>query len=276
MPGSKPPDHPITSAASIRRTYWLLIRDSRFRRLYLRLLGNIFRIYFAPQFFRPRGHRRIPLDMRLDALIPFDRTWFPCYLGFTRLWIGSVGWLHLRFGARALPEIAAFIEGLESLFLAAHKVFSRLDSTLASRPGPLLDLDSLLIHLGDRNSFCFPSLHVMIARYTAIRTGAGLDRLRSPGQDFGPEKAFLRERDIALPAQAGDLFQCTCLEGFAEGMKALEALSGPTSEAIRVFQSAGIHFFLRRDSQYEFHPVGLCQCRQTGGITLTSQPRHRI
>lgn len=194
MPGRKPPDHPITSPASVCRTYWLLVREPGFRRLYLRLIKNIFRIYFLPQFIRPRGLARVPLDMELDALIPFDRTWLPCYMGFTRLWIGSVGWLHARFGKRALPEIESFIVGLESLFLASHKVFSRLDSTLASRPGPVADLDSLLIHLSDRNSFCFPSLHVMIVKYNADKLGAILDRLARPGEDFSAEKAFLRER----------------------------------------------------------------------------------
>ncbi|MDB5047402.1 MAG: hypothetical protein JWO30_473 [Fibrobacteres bacterium] len=198
MPGRKPPDHPITSAASVLRLYWIVFRNPRFRRRYLRLIGNIFRIYFKPQFFRRRGHTRIPLDMELDGLVPFDPTWLPCYLGFVRLWVGSLGWLHVRFGDRALPEMEAFVAGLETLFLEAHKIFSQRDSTVASRPGPLPSLESLIIHLSDRNSFCFPSLHVMIARYNARRIGASLDRLGGPGEDFSAEKAFLEERALRI------------------------------------------------------------------------------
>ncbi len=213
MPGSKPPDHPITSAASVRRMYWLLLAKPRFRRAYLRLCMTIFRTYIRPQFFQGRGHRKIQLDTELDARLPFDPTWLPCYLGFVRLWEGSLGWLHIRFGDRALPELEGFVQGMESLFLAARGVFAELDSTVASRPGfwppgpwpsgpgrggRPARLDWLLIQCFDRNSFCFPSLHVMIVRYNAARIEAGLDRLRSPGEDFSAEKAFLEERALRI------------------------------------------------------------------------------
>ncbi|MDB5106385.1 MAG: hypothetical protein JWP91_4074 [Fibrobacteres bacterium] len=198
MPGSKPPSHPITSAASVLRLYWLLAREPRFRRICLRLVRNILRTYFLPQFFRKRGHVRIPLDMELDHLVPFDPTWLPCYLGFVRLWIGSLGWLHLRFGDRALPEMESFVAGLESLFLGARKVFAHRDTTVATRPGPGPSLDSLVIHLSDRNSFCFPSLHVMIVRFNARRMAASIRRLQGPGEDFSAEVAFLEERSARI------------------------------------------------------------------------------
>jgi hypothetical protein len=198
MAGSKPTPHSITSPASLLRLYWVLARRGGFRRRYLRMIGNIFRIYFLPQFRRKPGHVKVALDVELDALVPFDPTWLPCYLGFVRLWTGSLGWLHRRFGDRALPEMEAFVIGLESLFLEAGKVFSARDSTLASRPGPRFNLDSLVIHLSDRNSFCFPSLHVMIVRYNAQRMSAALDRLKGPGEDFSAEKAFLEERSARI------------------------------------------------------------------------------
>ena len=198
MPGKKPPFHPITSAASVARLYWLLLSNARFRRVYLRLARSIYAIYFRPQFLRRRGHVKVPLDMELDDLIPFDPTWLPCYLGFVRLWMGSLGWLHRRFGDRALPEMEAFVAGLETLFHEAGRIFSRLDSTLAGRPGPRLTMDSLVIHLSDRNSFCFPSLHVMIVRFNARRMEAALDRLKGPGEDFSAEKAFLEARSARI------------------------------------------------------------------------------
>lgn len=198
MPGIKPTPHPITSAASLARLYRLLLTNSRFRRTYLRLVRSIYSIYFLPQFLRKRGHTRVSLDMELDGLVPFDPTWLPCYLGFVRLWMGSLGWLHLRFGDRALPEMEIFVSGLESLFREAGKVFSRLDSTVAGRPGPRLSMDSILIHLSDRNSFCFPSLHVMIVRFNARWMAAALDRLKAPGGDFSAETAFLEARSARI------------------------------------------------------------------------------
>ena len=198
MPGSKPPPHPITSAASVLRLYWLLARKPRFRGLYLGLIRTIIRTYFLPQFRRARGRAKVPLDMELDALIPFDPTWLPCYLGFVRLWTGSLGWLHRRFGDRALPEMESFVIGMESLFLEAAKVFSQRDSTMATRPGPLPSLDSLLIHCSDRNSFCFPSLHVMIVRFNSGRMAAALHRLRGQGEDYSAEKAFLETRSARI------------------------------------------------------------------------------
>ncbi len=198
MPGSKPPSHPITSAGSVLRLYGLLVRKPRFRGLYLRLVRTIVRTYFLPQVRFGRGHVKVALDMELDGLIPFDPTWLPCYLGFVRLWTGSLGWLHRRFGDRALPEMEAFVIGLESLFLEASKVFSRLDSTVATRPGPRPSLDSLVIHLSDRNSFCFPSLHVMIVRFNAQCMAAALERLKEPEEDFSAEMAFLEARSARI------------------------------------------------------------------------------
>jgi hypothetical protein len=198
MPGTKPPAHPITSAASVARLYWVILRRPRFAKLGLRLVGNIIRTYFAPQFIRRKGLKIVPLDTELDALVPFDHTWLACYMGFVRLWTGSLGWMHRRFGDRALPEMEGFVTGLESLFLEAYKVFRDLDSTVASRPGPRASLDSLVIHLADRNALCFPSLHVMIVRYNVRRVAAAVDRLKAPGEDFSGELAFLEERSLRI------------------------------------------------------------------------------
>lgn len=196
MPGSKPPAHPITSAASLLRLHWLLLRRPRFGARYLRLIRTITRTYFLPQF--GAGNRdRVSVDLELDHAVPFDDTWLDCYLGFVRLWQGSLGWLHLRFGDRALPEMLAFLDGLETLFLEARKVFAVRDTTLASRPGPRLGFMSLLIHLADRNSFCFPSLHVMIVRYNAMALAGAVSRL-APAADHGPEIAFLEERALRI------------------------------------------------------------------------------
>lgn len=193
MPGIPPPPHPITSAASLWRLHWLIVTRPRFGKRYLRLIATIFRTYFLPQLgFHKR--ERVLLDLELDRAIPFDPSWMECYLGFVRMWQGTLGWMHVRFGDAALPEMLAFLEGMETLFLEARRVFSRRDSTLGSRPGPLPKFESLVLHLADRNSFCFPSLHVMIVRFNAMRLAQSVGRLAGPGEDYSAELAFLEGR----------------------------------------------------------------------------------
>ena len=193
MPGIPPPPHPITSAASLWRLYWLIITRPRFGRRYLRLISTIIRTYFLPQF-EARKRERVMLDLDLDYAIPFDPSWMRCYLGFVRMWQGTLGWMHRRFGDAALPEMFAFMEGMETLFLEARRVFARRDSTLGSRPGPLPVFESMVLHLADRNSFCFPSLHVMIVRFNAMRLAQAVSRLGGPGEDYSGELAFLEGR----------------------------------------------------------------------------------
>jgi hypothetical protein len=187
----------LASAAALRRFHWLLVARPRFGRRCLRLFATMVRRYILPQF---SAHRRVrvALDTGLDAAVPFDESWLPCYLGFIRLWQGSLGWLHLRFGDRALPEMEGFIKGLESLFLEAAKVFALRDSTLAGRPGPRLRPGSLLIHAFDRNAFCFPSLHVMIVRYTHLRLAAAVSRLGGESGACPEELAYLEERALRI------------------------------------------------------------------------------
>jgi hypothetical protein len=155
------------------------------------------RSYILPQFSAHR-RERVSLDTELDSAVPFDASWLPCYLGFVRLWQGSLGWLHLRFGERALPEMEGFVEGLETLFLEAAKVFALRDSTLAGRPGPGLRPGALLIHAFDRNAYCFPSLHVMIVRYTHLRLAAAVSRLCAGEGACPAELAYLEERALRI------------------------------------------------------------------------------
>lgn len=181
----------------MRRFHWLVLARPRVGLRCLRLFATILRAYIFPQFTAHR-RARVALDMELDAAVPFDETWISCYLGFVRLWQGSLGWLHLTFGERALPELEGFIEGLESLFREAAKVFALRDSTLAGRPGPRLRPGSLLIHAFDRNAYCFPSLHVMIVRYNHLRLAASVARLCDEEGACSAELAFLGERALRI------------------------------------------------------------------------------
>jgi hypothetical protein len=191
--------HPILSAASRARLAYVLIRHPRVGLLFLRVLKTTWTRFFLPQYgpWRSASLRKVSMD--LDGAFAFDAAWYPTYMGFTALWMGSLGWLHRRFGRRAVPDIHAFLQGLETLFVEAHKVYSRCQSTVsASRPDgrhPALPTrpagTPLAIRLFDPNLHCFPSTHVMIVGYNAWRLASVLERFGSREGEFEAEKAFL-------------------------------------------------------------------------------------
>jgi hypothetical protein len=183
-------DHPITSLASQVRLAALLVLSPGTGLLFLRVLATTWTRFFLPQYRPWRTGRVRKVAMALDAGFGFDASWYPTYMGFTRLWTGSLGWLHRRYGSRALPDIRAFLLGLESIFVEAHKVYSRCQSTVSeSRVRP--KGTPLAIRLFDPNLHCFPSTHVMIVGYNAWKLAGILDRLKAPGEDHADVKEFL-------------------------------------------------------------------------------------
>lgn len=190
----------MVSTASLLRLIRVLCTHPGLGLLFLRVLWTTWTRFFLPQYGPWRSARSRKVTMELDSLFRFDAAWYPCYMGFTRLWMGSLGWLHRRFGRRAVPEIRAFLVGLESLFVEAHKVYARCQST-ASGTGPH-SIGSpgrpkgtpLAIRLFDPNLHCFPSTHVMIVGYNAWRMAAILQRLRGSEEDFRAEADFVLEQ----------------------------------------------------------------------------------
>lgn len=193
--------HPIVSAASRARLAYVLVRHPRVGLLFLRVLRTTWTRFFLPQYGPWRSGKFRKVSMDLDGGFPFDAAWYPTYMGFTSLWMGSLGWLHLRFGRRAVPDIHAFLSGLESLFVEAHKVYARCQSTVSAggpdgaHPAmpPRPAGTPLAIRLFDPNLHCFPSTHVMIVAYNAWRLAAVLDRFGKDEAEFAAEKAFVLE-----------------------------------------------------------------------------------
>jgi hypothetical protein len=189
----------MVSARSRARLAFALLRHPRLAVGFLRVLRTTWTRFFLPQYGPWRSGRVRRVAIGLDAGFRFDAAWYPTYMGFTALWMGSLGWLYGRFGRRAAADIHAFLSGLESLFVEAHKVYARCQSTV-SAPGadgshPAMPArpagTPLAIRLFDPNLHCFPSTHVMIVGYNAFKLAETLDRFRGPGEDFAAEKAFL-------------------------------------------------------------------------------------
>lgn len=191
-------DHPITSASSQWRLVRVFLQHPRLGILFLRVLWTTWTRFFLPQYGPWRSPRVRKVGMDLDRQFAFDAGWYPCYMGFTRLWTGSLGWLHRRFGRRAVPDIRAFLIGLESLFIEAHRVYARCQSTVSGAHGLLSPQrpkgTPLAIRLFDPNLHCFPSTHVMIVAYNAWRLSAILDRFETSRREFAAEKAFLMDQ----------------------------------------------------------------------------------
>lgn len=185
-------DHPITSLRSQIRLAALLVTRPGTGFLFLRVLATTWTRFFLPQYGPWRTGRVRKVAMSLDADFRFEAAWYPTYMGFTRLWVGSLGWLHRRYGRRAVPDIRAFLLGLESIFVEAHKVYSRCQSTVSESPVRPQGTP-LAIRLFDPNLHCFPSTHVMIVGYNAWKLASVLDRLKAPDEDHAAEKEFLLE-----------------------------------------------------------------------------------
>jgi len=183
-------DHPITSLASLLSLAGLFVTRPGTGLLFLRVLATTWSRFFLPQYGPWRTGRVRKVAMDLDSGFLFDAAWYPTYMGFTRLWSGSLGWLHRRYGRRALPDIRAFLLGLESIFVEAHKVYSRCQSTVSGSPIRPKGTP-LAIRLFDPNLHCFPSTHVMIVGYNAWNLATILDRLKGPDDDHAAEKEFL-------------------------------------------------------------------------------------
>jgi hypothetical protein len=227
---SPAPAHPITSTASLVRLALVLVAHPRLGIRFLRVLWTTWRRFFLPQSGPWRSARTRQVAMDLDRHFRFDAAWYPCYMGFTRLWMGSLGWLHRRFGRRAVPDIEAFLAGLETLFVEAHKVYARCQSTV-SGPGLRPAGTPLAIRLFDPNLHCLPSTHVMIVGYNAWRLAAILGRLRGPGEDFAAEAAFVRDRAQRVVESIVHVKQHS-LGDIAPALLLLDSLGfGPSREA---------------------------------------------
>jgi hypothetical protein len=229
-----PPDHAITSTASLLRLAWILCTHPTVGLLFLRVLWTTWTRFFLPQYRPWRTGRTRQVAMKLDALFHYDPAWYPCYMGFTRLWMGSLGWLHGRFGRRSVPDIVAFLVGLESLFLEAHKVYARCQSTMSQAPARPAGTP-LAIRLFDPNLHCFPSTHVMIVAFNAYRMADILERLKEPHEDYSAESAFLLDQARRVVESIVHVKQHS-LADIAPAFLLLDSLGfGPAREGVEEF-----------------------------------------
>ncbi len=233
----------------------------------MRLQKNIFAWYFLPQFIPGFVRKVVVLDILLDNAIPFDSRYLACYLDFINLWMGSLGCLYDSYGRRAIPEMIQYLDGFESLFGNAKKVYEKCGSTV-TRPGVRFSFRSLLIHITDRNRYCFPSLHVMIVCYNFETIAQILGRLEKDENQTAnitlmEEKALrivesiIHVKQHSLIDIPAGLFLLTAIGkglGQKRDLEFLEKLFGDNSavERLRLFlKVAYLHFIQAWDEKQD-------------------------
>ncbi len=169
----------------------LLVKEVR--KTGLRLTHTIIKVFFIPQFLSRFGFRKrsvVQIDHPLDSKIPFAAGHVRDYLCFTHIWIKSLCFLYLEFGEKIIPELLAFIGELESFYRGSFTIYDHYQST-TRRPKSGGGLPFFLIRLLDPHLHCLPSLHVIIAAYTAFTISSILDKYAAEKDGYKPEKDHL-------------------------------------------------------------------------------------
>ena len=79
---------------------------------------------------------------------------------------------------------------------------------------------------------------------------------------------MLRQRDVALRTEAGDLFQLSGLQAVAQGAKPFQALAGPSLQTGGIFQPAGFELALLAGfrGKHKLDSLDLHQRAQSGNV----------
>lgn len=150
------------------KAYRVCLGNRRLRAASMRLIAVILRHFFIPQFQYKRGKislRVLHVDHELDEFIPFKPVYRPVYMGFTMLWITTLGCLYTHYGKEIRGEIFTLLRLLEKAYCEAGSVYSRIMTT-TRRPEARGDLKLKLMQAVDPHLHCVPSLHVMIVLLT--------------------------------------------------------------------------------------------------------------
>lgn len=167
----------------------------------VRFVRSVAVCFFLPQYqavLNPRRRPVVCVDDPLDRRIPFRPEHIKTYLSFVHLWIKACRFLHCTFGARAVPHIREFVDGVTRLYHNAFRVYDSCQST-TTRPPVAGNVHMRFVRAVDPHVHCVPSLHVMIVVYTWVRMRTIIDRLTESGRAvFAGEIAYLRRQALAI------------------------------------------------------------------------------
>jgi len=133
---------------------------------FLVLLGHIWSDYIFEEY-KP-AHLVKYVDAELDNRIVARSGAVGSYLGFIPFLIGSLGFLKWKFGNNVRQDVCLFMGEVKDLFSDAGFVFENAPTKLQYRQSPGVGLK--ILHFFDRPRNCFPSLHVILASYSYLKT----------------------------------------------------------------------------------------------------------
>lgn len=151
------------------------------------LLGHMFSDYFIEQYKPTNKIRYIDSDLE-KYIIP--QSWAVLsYLSFIPFFIGSLGFLKLRFGNKTNQDVCLFLKDLQIFFSDARFIFENAPTKLQHRPSPGFALKAL--HFIDRPRNCFPSLHVILTSYSYLKTNELIKKYSSDDKIHSLARSFL-------------------------------------------------------------------------------------
>lgn len=130
------------------------------------LSAHICSDYIFEQFKYAKSVKYV--DSNLENVINPQSSALSIYLSSMPFLIGSMGFLKWQFGNKVRQDICLFMRDITDLFSDAGYIFDNAPTTLRFRQSPGFALKFL--HFFDRPRNCFPSLHVMLAAYTYLKT----------------------------------------------------------------------------------------------------------
>jgi hypothetical protein len=253
---------------SVWGSVWRILGRASLRPAAAKCLAAIFYNFFfcqyrAALFLRERRSRTggkirgkipvSPVDHALDEKIPFNPDWITLYLDFVAFWIRTLGFLLKRYGEKAEPGAAGFLDSMGRLYAFAGQVYGKNLST-TKRPFYVRRPRFLLIHAFDPHLMCVPSLHVMVVirTYTQFadlsasleppgpgtdETAARIGRVKRRAQDITEAILYVKQHSVNCVAAAmyamtrfdGRLFPREEAESFLAGLFNPERRDSPVS-----------------------------------------------
>ncbi|MDO8496496.1 MAG: hypothetical protein Q7S43_03510 [bacterium] len=161
---------------------------------FLVLLIHIWSDYIYKEYESVHSARYV--DAELESRIIAQSRALNSYLSFIPFLIGSLGFLKWQFGNEIRSDICLFMRDIKDLFSDAGFVFENAPTRIQFRQSPGVGLK--LLHFFDRPRNCFPSLHVILAAYSYLKTKELINKYSSDQLNHVQANMFLRQWSLSI------------------------------------------------------------------------------
>src|SRR3989344_7948149 len=158
------------------------------------LLVHIWSDYIYKEYKSVHSARYV--DAELESRIIAQSRALNSYLSFIPFLIGSLGFLKWQFGNEIRSDICLFMRDIKDLFSDAGFVFENAPTRIQFRQSPGVGLK--LLHFFDRPRNCFPSLHVILAAYSYLKTKELVSKYSADESAHAKADIFLRQWSLSI------------------------------------------------------------------------------